>query len=1241
MFKNTRSPVLGALRGLAFAAATALATAAWAASTPMPAQVPLISRVASPPPPTVMITIDDSGSMQANFMPEVGTKVNGFAVTMPTLSSMADMIDIWYGDKQTRTYSGFQIPRGITYAIPGGLNRFQRQMRSAAVNSIFYDPTVLYLPWLKPDGVTRMPNAVYTAAYWDPVNTGLGSTDLSQKPNVNTGWCGDAVPSHCTGSSSNTYDPALYYVIKTTSSDPNDPASYTEYDLNDGNASKIYPFATVSRVCSGGGGCCAATGCTLTQERQNFANWFVYYRTRTLLMKGAMSESLSGVVGTSAADMKLRVGFGTINSGSQSIDGKSTSVVRLGVRDLDHTQLTNVLTGIQAINPYGSTPLRQATVTVGDYFRRDASSDSGSPWRTLPGTSSDGKTPVDCRRAYELLTTDGYYNDSPANAGSGIAGLTGYGGNIDGNDGPSYGTAGVVSPGNELGLSPNHYTHGTPYSDSSSNMLADYGMAHYVADLQPNMANKVRTNPSTGDIAYWQHLTMMTVGLGVQGTLTPDPNNPGVPILPPGGWGTDKIDDLWHAAVDTHGTFFSARNVVTLTEGLSSALGKATADPRSEGGAAVSGTTLQTTTVKYTPSYAAAAWTGHLNAYKLDPVSGLQTSLLWDAATVMPAAASRNLYTWTGASQQSVKFDTSMSSTLKDLVAPAATQNSLIDYIRGDRSNEGVGKPYRRRDGVLGDLIDSTPLLVQGLVDLGYDNLPGAPGYRGYVTAKQARTSGVIFDGGNDGMLHGFRTTDGVEVYGYVPKVELPNLSILAAQDYGSSTNFHRDFVDGPQVETDAYIQTRRVGSKAWSDIVIGSFGGGAPGAYALDVTSLSAFDDRTLLWELAGGAGGDPDVGYIMSKIAVGVLPSSNVGSLTPGQWLAFVGNGVDSVNGRAVMLLVDLYSGNIVSRIVLPSSGANGLMGVKLVYNANQEVVAAYAGDLQGNLWRVDFTGGSAPTVGFGNKPLFRAVDATGTPQPIVEAPAVYPRSLGNMVLFGTGKLIDATDADSATPQSFYGVWDNTPAGAVSTASSPFEASIASGTERQMIVEQTISPLTGGYYQVSSNPVDFATKFGWVMDLTPVNPKQRVIYSPLIVGQFVLINTMAPGATPVPQSCDQPRGSSAYFLLPAETGAAYQAAPVWDVDGDGVVGDAGDSMSSNGQTVQAAGYSIDSSGGDTNIISVGGGTYQNITSGDQSGGGSGGGTGNPDKRFMPPPCIANCKIQKRVWQQLLTPPF
>ncbi|MFD2451297.1 hypothetical protein [Ideonella paludis] len=136
-----------------------------------PAQSPLLHRVAPAPAPNIMITVDDSGSMQVNYIPEGVTTVNGYTVTFPsqyTSPAWQYFMDLHLSDPTHQAYLGSGVAGyAVVPALKGDPNVFQRQMRAAAVNRLYYDPAVRYQPWLQPNG-TRFANALPTAARWDP-----------------------------------------------------------------------------------------------------------------------------------------------------------------------------------------------------------------------------------------------------------------------------------------------------------------------------------------------------------------------------------------------------------------------------------------------------------------------------------------------------------------------------------------------------------------------------------------------------------------------------------------------------------------------------------------------------------------------------------------------------------------------------------------------------------------------------------------------------------------------------------------------------------------------------------------------------------------------------------------------------------------------------------------------------------------------------------------------------------------
>ena len=101
-------------------------------------------------------------------------------------------------------------------------------------------------------------------------------------------------------------------------------------------------------------------------------------------------------------------------------------------------------------------------------------------------------------------------------------------------------------------------------------------MEYWKNDLQTSaeMVNNVPT--STADPAFWQHMVTFSLSIGVKGTLDPTTDLPalkaGTKSWPNPSTDASKIDDLWHAAVNSRGTFVAAKNPKDFADGLRSAL---------------------------------------------------------------------------------------------------------------------------------------------------------------------------------------------------------------------------------------------------------------------------------------------------------------------------------------------------------------------------------------------------------------------------------------------------------------------------------------------------------------------------------------------------------------------------------------------------------------------------------------------------------------------------------------------
>ncbi|MNZ64512.1 Neisseria PilC protein [compost metagenome] len=432
------------------------------------------------------------------------------------------------------------------------------------------------------------------------------------------------------------------------------------------------------------------------------------------------------------------------------------------------------------------------------------------------------------------------------------------------------------------------------------------------------------------------------------------------------------------------------------------------------------------------------------------------------------------------------------------------------------------------------------------------DSLNGKPGDYAAFKAANAGRKPQVYVGANDGMLHAFDAKTGQETFAFIPTPVIPNLYRLADSNYNTDSSLHRYYVDGTPVVADVYI------GNAWRTVLIGTLRGGGRGVFALDVTSP---DNVSLLWEYTSQD--DADLGYTFATPVVSRLHN--------GKWAVLLGNGYNSSNGNASLIVLDVASGSRIAKLTTSASGNNGLSSVRAA-DVNGDGVAdyAYAGDLQGNLWRFDlFKTGSAAAleaasissasefaVAFGNQPLYRASTPGQNPvaQAITAPPSLvrHPSRTGYIVIFGTGRYFTAADKQTDTLQTLYGVWDRRTAGE-STVS-------AAAVTRKDLVAQTISQVDNATFgavtrsvrTVTQNPVDWSNVDGWVLDLKVGTELlgERITDEMYARGNVLFVTTR----TPSPDPCQAGLTGWTYGIDPYTGGRT--AFNVFDLSRDGVVG-------------------------------------------------------------------------------------
>jgi type IV pilus assembly protein PilY1 len=697
------------------------------------------------------------------------------------------------------------------------------------------------------------------------------------------------------------------------------------------------------------------SGRTYTGERQNFANWYSFYRRRELTAAFSVAKVIANMQG-------VQIGIRTINGNliqpvlKVKVEGDDESPALLSA-------LYNLTLQAQG------TPLRRGLNYVGQYFhQQDGVNPSGLGESPYASAEQGGG----CQQAFAIVMTDGYWNGSSP----GFA-------NEDGDDDTDF--------------------DGPPYGDSYSDTLADVAMCYYENDLS-TLDNLVPTHPS--DDATHQHMVTFAVSFGVFGTLNPDDydfENGPYPTWPnPTSGDQQKIDDLWHAAVNGRGTFLSASRPDELVSSLLSIMQNIESRIASASSVSVNGDELYEKLgediLMFQASYFSDGWTGDVKAYGIDTTTGqvITTSYRWSAADeleILDWNTERIIATYDGSAGIPFRYDNLTSDQKTLLDTNETTARNILDFLRGDTSNEEQnGGPFRDRFWRLGDLVHSSPV---------YEN-------------------GILYVGGNDGMLHAFDADNGKELFAYVPNLVFENLAQLSDPNYS-----HQYYVDLTPTVEEVTI------SGQTKTLLVGGLEGGGKGYFALDVSDASSIGSESDLaskarWEFSG----DDDLGYSYSKA---IIVESNVSGLGP---IVIFGNGYNSINDHAVLFILDAWNGTELTRIDTDVGSCNGLSTpVAIDINYDDKVDYVYAGDLKGNLWKFDLTDDTsylnwdvAYYDGAIPKPLFQATGPGGAAQLITTKPDVmyHCEKDGLMVVVATGRYLGETDPSDTTTQTIYGIWD-----------------------------------------------------------------------------------------------------------------------------------------------------------------------------------------------------------------------
>ena len=631
--------------------------------------------------PNVVFLLDDSGSMEWNTL--VNGPSDGVLWTNFNSSTLYPSNQLRSGGASGdwRLFNLHPNIGGPYAAAPNGdgnsgwgygippINQ-TAWARSSDYNVLYYNPLKTYTPWAPAfaNGVLNtFPEATPTSARWHPLTDTTGiAPNLDLTSSVST-WrftfmSGMVIPTGATNVVCYyaSFPGSLPFTVTSsfgscTAAVPHFPATYwVKESCSDNGSSCVtnYDGQTLKRYEIKPGNT-YKSGKAYTAELQNFANWFVYYRQRRLMMSAAMGEVLD-----------------------------STSGLRLGVVRMN-AQATPTIFDADA-----AAPANNRRAVAGIIYQAQAN--AGTPTNgTMAYIYNQFDTNTNiiqyaCQRNAMFIITDGFANDSFVSP-------------------PAYNQA--------------TYGSGTPYQSIVTGSLSDKALGYFTrrlrASTSPLPAGKVPlgdqgiTNPDPNPDL---HLRTYALTLGGRGLLWPNAPNPFVtaptwPALAPNS--IAMLDDLWHATINGRGQMYLATDASSTAAAVRAGLDDVASQPGAQGGMAVSSVNLYKGDNRgYLGTYNPAGWVGDLTANTLDPNTGaVSNTALWSSAALLNARdwTTRVLASHNGSS--GVAFsDAAVGSLVNPGSAWGATAQ-VMNYLRGDRSLDGSS--FRQRNSLIGAVINA------------------------------------------------------------------------------------------------------------------------------------------------------------------------------------------------------------------------------------------------------------------------------------------------------------------------------------------------------------------------------------------------------------------------------------------------------------------------------------------------------------------------------------------------------
>jgi type IV pilus assembly protein PilY1 len=614
------------------------------------------------------------------------------------------------------------------------------------------------------------------------------------------------------------------------------------------------------------------------------------------------------------------------------------------------------------------------------------------------------------------------------------------------------------------------YGSGVPYETTHDNSLADLALRLYTNNPRPLLTKGM--SPTTArDGNKNLHVNTYALTLGARGVLltsnnTPEPTSASAWVNWTASHNPASIDDLWHATINGRGKMYLATTPQETALRIRAGLEDIKSEEGAQSSVAVSTFNLLASDGKaYEASYNPAGWVGDLTASAINMTTGaISNTPAWSASTLLTARAwtERWIFTSTAGGAGIAFTDDHIGSTVNPDVAAFPVSGDVVNYLRGKRAGEG--STFRLRTSLMGAVINAEPTIDS--------------------------SAGVVYVASSEGMLHAFDTSDGKELWAFVPYPTLASIGKTVQREYAFKTKLDGTPTIGKYTDS---------GSK----LLVAGMGAAGRGYYALDVSKPKGMSSEVaaagqVKWRFPSTATADkqPYVGYTVGRpVIVKTLSHGFVVLVTSGY-----DNGESIGDGKGRLWMLNANTGAVIHEFTTTAGAPGSEAGLSQVIAYGENTGTAryvYGGDLLGNLWKFDLEDKTTAWV-------TTLLDASNNRQPVTTTPQLTRIGGKPVIMVATGRLLDITDFGINSVQSVYAIVDD-------------------GSNTQVHRTQMDALTHDTSTRVITGSVAWDTKRGWYVDL-PAG--EQVNVDPKFALGWLYVNANSAGSS----SCAQ--GASGYKI-------------------------------------------------------------------------------------------------------------